>query len=162
MSDAMDIARGGQFLSVPPQYPASAWYHYNDWTCDYECMAIEYMYWAIVSNMGILDDTQTCNGIDNEWELCTPELFQSTDISMYNLITDLQYQLPQHAPDGNYCPSEELVGDVNGDLIVDILDVITEVNIVLGNVEVNSAADINSDGMVNILDIISIINIILS
>jgi len=56
MSDAMDVARGGQFTTIPNPYPASAWYHYDDWTCDYECMMIEYMYWAIVSYMGILDD----------------------------------------------------------------------------------------------------------
>ena len=41
MSDAMDVARGGQFLNIPNQYPEEAWYHYDDWTCDYECMAIE-------------------------------------------------------------------------------------------------------------------------
>ena len=59
MSNAMDVARGGQFLSIPNPYPSTAWYHYDDWTCDYECMMIEYMYWAIVSYMGILDDAQT-------------------------------------------------------------------------------------------------------
>ena len=64
MSEAMDIARGGQFITVPNQYPSSAWYHYDDQTCDYGCMAIEYMYWSIVSWMGILDDPSTCNGID--------------------------------------------------------------------------------------------------
>ena len=68
MSDAMDVARGGQFMTIPNPYPASAWYHYDDWTCDYECMMIEYMYWAIVSYMGILDDAQTAQGIANEWE----------------------------------------------------------------------------------------------
>ncbi|SVC23507.1 uncharacterized protein METZ01_LOCUS276361, partial [marine metagenome] len=41
ISDAMDIARGGQFIEVPNNYPEDAWYHYDDWTCDYECMAIE-------------------------------------------------------------------------------------------------------------------------
>ena len=41
MSDAMDVARGGQFLNVPNNYPEEAWYHYDDWTCDYQCMAIE-------------------------------------------------------------------------------------------------------------------------
>jgi len=104
MTEAMDIARGGQFLTVPNQYPNSAWYHYDDQTCDYGCMAIEYMYWSIVSWMGILDDPATCNGIANEWEPCSPSLFQSTDVLMHALITDPQYQLPQLAPDGNYCP----------------------------------------------------------
>ena len=101
----MDTARGGQFLSIPSLYPIEAWYHYDDATCDYECMAIEYMYWSIVSLMGILDDPATCSGISNEWEPCSPSLFQITDVLMYNLITDASYKLPQIAPDGNYCPS---------------------------------------------------------
>jgi hypothetical protein len=104
MTAAMDVARGGQFLTIPNPYPSSAWYHYDDNTCDYSCMAIEYMYWSIVSNMGVLNDVSTCNGIANEWEPCSPSLFQSTDVLMYNLITDPQYLLPQLAPDGNYCP----------------------------------------------------------
>jgi len=158
MSDAMDIARGGQFLSIPSQYPEEAWYHYDDWTCDYECMAIEYMYWSIVSNMGILDDPQTCTGIDNEWELCTPELFTSTDIMMHELITDPVHKIPQLAPDGNYCPFTGLMGDINGDGTLDILDVVSMVNIILGNTPTSSAADMNGDGIINILDVISLVN----
>ena len=34
MSDAMDIARGGQFITIPNNYPEEAWYHYDDYTCD--------------------------------------------------------------------------------------------------------------------------------
>ena len=113
MSDAMDVARGGQFMTVPNPYPPSAWYHYDDWTCDYECMMIEYMYWAIVSYMGILDDTQTAQGISNEWEPYNATLLQSTDIFMYALITDTQYKLPLLAPDGNYCPNASSVSEIN-------------------------------------------------
>ena len=105
MSDAMDVARGGQFMIIPNPYPSSAWYHYDDWTCDYECMMIEYMYWAIVSYMGILDDAQTSQGISNEWEPYNATLLQSMDTLMYNLITDSQYKLPLSSPDGNYCPN---------------------------------------------------------
>ena len=159
LSDAMDIARGGQFINIPNQYPEEAWYHYDDWTCDYECMAIEYLYWSIVSRMGILDDIQTCNGIYNEWELCTPALFENTDVSMYSIITDVQYKLPQLAPDGNYCPSN-ITGDINGDEIVNILDIINAVNIIFSGYY-QAVADLNSDGLINILDIIFIVNIIL-
>jgi len=113
MTEAMDVARGGQFLSIPNPYPSEAWYHYDDQTCDYQCMAIEYMYWSIVSWMGILNDPSTCNGIANEWEPCSPALFQSTDVLMYNLITDPQYVLPQLAPDGNYCPNNSGTGMIN-------------------------------------------------
>jgi hypothetical protein len=105
LSAAMDSARGGQFLTIPAPYPASAWYHYDDATCDYECMLIEYMYWMEVTNMGILNDVPTCSGIANEWEPCSPALLQSTDVLGFALITDPVYKLPQLAPDGNYCPS---------------------------------------------------------
>ena len=117
MTAAMDVARGGQYLTIPNPYPNAAWYHYDDNTCDYGCMAIEYMYWSIVSHMGILNDVSTCNGIANEWEPCSPSLFQSTDILMYNLITDPQYLLPQLAPDGNYCPQGMSTLDLNQKLI---------------------------------------------
>ena len=125
MSAAMDVARGGQFLTVPNSYPTSAWYHYDDYTCDYECMMIEYMYWAIVSYMGILDDPQTAGGIANEWEPYNATLLQSTDSLMYSLITDAQYKLPLSAPDGNYCPNPSTIVEINEEQkllrIVDVL-----------------------------------------
>ena len=104
LSEAMDTARGGQFTNIPNPYPAAAWYHYDDQTCDYECMATEYIYWAISTNMGLQDYPGRCNEIANEWEPCTQALLQSTDTRVYALITDPQYKLPQMAPDGNYCP----------------------------------------------------------
>ena len=107
LTEAMDVARGGQFISHPGAYPDEAWYHYDDTTCDYQCMAIEYVYWAQVSNMGILDDPQTCSGIANEWEPCTRELLESMDVLVFALITDPQYKLPQAAPDGRYEPVSE-------------------------------------------------------
>jgi hypothetical protein len=121
----MDVARGGQFMSVPNNYPASAWYHYDDWTCDYECMAIEYIYWAQVSNMGILDDPQTASGIANEWEPYNATLLQSMDVLIYALITDAVYKLPQLAPDGNYCPNPTSISKINTDKkLLTIIDVL--------------------------------------
>ena len=105
LTDAMDVARGGQFIQHPGNYPPEAWYHYDDYTCDYECMAVEYLYWCIVTDMGILSDNQTCSGIANEWEPCTPELFEQIDTLMYALVNNINYLLPQLAPDGNYCPT---------------------------------------------------------
>ena len=159
MSDAMDIARGGQFINIPNQYPESAWYHYDDWTCDYECMAVEYLYWCIVSHMGLLDNIQICNGIDNEWELCSPELFQSIDLLMYDIITSSEYNLPHLAPDGNYCPSS-VQGDLNYDGVINISDIIILVNsIIMGVYSIQN--DLNLDSQNDILDIIYLVNIIL-
>tara|TARA_B110000238_G_scaffold201196_1_gene255962 strand:- start:1348 stop:2292 length:945 start_codon:yes stop_codon:yes gene_type:complete len=125
LSNAMDIARGGQFLSMPNPYPSSAWYHYDDFTCDYECMAIEYIYWAIVSNMGILDDSQTASGIADEWELYSPYLLQVTDSLIFSLISNPQNLIPQFAPDGNYCPNVNFISENSvykgNSVIVDLL-----------------------------------------
>ena len=92
------------FSKIKKKDRGRTWYHYDDTTCDYQCMAIEYIYWAQVSNMGILNDTATCDGIANEWEPCSKDLLESMDVLIYALITDSQYHLPQNAPDGEYDP----------------------------------------------------------
>ena len=61
-----------------------------------------------------------------------------------------------------YMFENNLAGDINGDEVVNILDVVSIVNIVLGSEGYTSAADLNDDGIVNILDIIQTVNIILS
>jgi len=125
MSAAMDVARGGQFMTIPNPYPTAAWYHYDDYTCDYECMMIEYMYWALVSNMGILNDAQTASGIANEWEAYNATLLQSMDTLIYALITDAQYKLPQLAPDGNYCPTPSSVTEIHTERkLIKIIDLL--------------------------------------
>ncbi len=52
-------------------------------------------------------------------------------------------------------------GDVNDDGLINILDVVSTVNIVLGMADFTPAADFNGDGIVNVLDIVSIVNVIL-
>ena len=37
LTQAMDVARGGKFLSAPNKYPSKAWYTYNDKSCGYSC-----------------------------------------------------------------------------------------------------------------------------
>ena len=60
----------------------------------------------------------------------------------------------------NY-PDQILLGDVNGDEIINVLDVIQVVNLIL-SLEFNQLADINSDSNIDVLDIVSIVNIILN
>jgi len=56
--------------------------------------------------------------------------------------------------------NNNILGDINGDMLVDILDVVLAVNIVFDNTY-SFYADINQDGQVNIQDIILIVNLIL-
>ena len=71
---------------------------------------------------------------------------------------------------GYYNPEDDgctfIPGDLNLDNMINIIDVVTLVNIILGNVEPSNTqmdiADINNDNSVNISDIILLINIILN
>ena len=58
------------------------------------------------------------------------------------------------------CSASE-VGDINGDSIINILDIVATVNLVLSS-QYNSSADLNSDGQVDILDVVQLVNIILN
>ncbi len=57
---------------------------------------------------------------------------------------------------------ENLLGDLNSDLIINIQDVVLTINLVLASSGYNSSADLNSDNIVNVQDIILLINIILN
>ena len=55
-----------------------------------------------------------------------------------------------------------ILGDVNLDFVVNILDVIILVNMVLGFEQPNLAqGDINSDSQINILDVVGLVSLIL-
>ncbi len=95
LSNAMDIARGGNFTTIP-----NAWYTYNDATCEYDCMSTEYIYWAMSSILGA--QTNRLSEISQEWDLNTNALVQSTDNTIYTLLTDPQYKFPTVLPDGTY------------------------------------------------------------
>ena len=56
----------------------------------------------------------------------------------------------------------QILGDINQDGIVNILDIVNLINIILGYSEELVYADINEDGICNILDVVNLINIILT
>ena len=54
-----------------------------------------------------------------------------------------------------------LLGDMNNDGILNVLDIVQVVNLVLAN-EYEANGDLNSDGIINVLDIVQLVNIILN
>ena len=91
----------------------------------------------------------------------------STDACM-NMFTNIQIDVMRAVLEiarpgliEGYQGSNCLFGDINGDLNINVLDVILAVNIILDIEEANDCADINADGTIDILDIISIVNLIL-
>ena len=55
----------------------------------------------------------------------------------------------------------QIQGDVNGDGILNVLDVILVVNMAIGVQEIDLTGDMNDDGGINILDVVILANIIL-
>lgn len=106
LANAMDKARGGRFMQIPDPYPEGAWYSYDDQTCDYGCMAAEYIYWGLTSLLGAQEFPGRLEQIDNEWRLNTPELFEEHDPDLFALLTDPEYALPTRLPTGNYTARE--------------------------------------------------------
>lgn len=69
------------------------------------------------------------------------------------------------AVDENGCTVAALLGDSNGDFEVNILDLVHNVDYILGNNPVHfvfQAADVNSDGVINVLDIVATVDLILN
>ena len=56
---------------------------------------------------------------------------------------------------------QNIIGDINFDGDINVLDVVSIVNIVLTN-EYNNLADLNSDGSIDVLDVVLLVNIILN
>ena len=56
---------------------------------------------------------------------------------------------------------QSIIGDVNGDSVINVQDIVLTVNLVMSG-EYNSASDLNSDGVINVLDIVQIVNMILN
>ena len=56
--------------------------------------------------------------------------------------------------------SDELFGDLNGDLLINILDVVMIINNIINN-DYDTLADLNLDNTVNVLDVILLVNIII-
>jgi hypothetical protein len=108
--------------------------------------------------MGILNDTQTCDGIANEWEPCSRDLLESLDALVYALITDPQYHLPQIAPNGNYAPGDsnetEDAPDSDNDGISDDDDVCPDENASGHDADADGCIDdSDNDGVKNNVDV---------
>ena len=102
IAKAMDEARGGYFKNVPNSYPSSAWYTYDDKTCNYSCQITEYTYWALTSILGAQEFPGRLEEIQHEWRLNTKEKVKNGDQLVYFLLTDPQFKLPVNIPDGRY------------------------------------------------------------
>ncbi len=114
---------------------------------------VPWLFNPITQIMISYDDEESINEkasyiIDNDlggamfWE------FSSDKFS--NLLNEVDYVFNQ----------EYIIGDINLDGVIDVLDVIFIINIAINN-EYNDNADLNGDNSIDILDVVQLVNIIL-
>tara|TARA_Y100001970_G_scaffold260935_1_gene343509 strand:+ start:1038 stop:2639 length:1602 start_codon:yes stop_codon:yes gene_type:complete len=72
-------------------------------------------------------------------------------------LGEAQIELPITIGDGNNC----LLGDSNGDNLLNVLDVVLLVNLVLAP-SYEECADTNGDGILNVLDVVTLVNLVLA
>jgi len=61
---------------------------------------------------------------------------------------------------GGSCVESGLLGDLNGDGVINVMDIVLTVDAIL-HAEYNPMGDINGDGQLNVVDIVQLVNIIL-
>ena len=92
-----------------------------------------------------------------------PIVLSSIQFNMNTSTTGKQYHMLFKSFDGVYkVPVEAIPGDVNGDGVVNVSDVTSLINVILGNEPGELAiCDINADGELNVSDVTALINSIL-
>ena len=144
-------------ITINENYPNGA--GYNVFTVE-ECihLDIDSSYWVTISSRG--------NGVlkwfhtDENW----PNVYSENGGVDWSTVSSSQ-------PGANIIYGEQIYyqdpiwGDVNEDLIQNVIDVIQLVQFVLNEIEFSEnqflSGDLNQDGLINIVDIIGVVNIIL-
>tara|TARA_Y100001970_G_scaffold50742_1_gene64206 strand:- start:6884 stop:9772 length:2889 start_codon:yes stop_codon:yes gene_type:complete len=65
-----------------------------------------------------------------------------------------------------YSGNDILIGDLNSDNLIDVLDLVMVINIIIGNIDATAfqliAGDLNIDGTIDVLDVVQLVNNILN
>ena len=96
------------------------------------------------------------NYMDYSNDLCM-NMFTNIQIDVMRAVIEIARPGLIEGQDDLNC----LVGDVNFDEELNVLDVVLTVNMALNLEDANGCADINADGTINVLDIVSLVNLIL-
>jgi len=126
-------------------------------------------------------DIEIAEGNSTEWSfpswpshldhiLITNELFDNNsyieviriDDFMDGGFSEYDYNISDHRPVAlKLSIQSNILGDLNNDETIDILDIVIIVNIVLSG-QYSQFADLNADSVVNVVDIVQLLNIILN
>ena len=90
------------------------------------------------------------------------EISRTWQIASYQQNKPNPFILDETLIERAYFYDEGLLGDINTDGILNVLDIVALVNIILNGGNFNSSGDLNNDGNNNILDVVILADIILT
>ena len=100
LTDAMDIARGGNFTSIPENIQQALGILMMTKHVNTIVWQLNIFYWGMTSILGAQENR--LNEISQEWDLNTRILVENIDTSIYALLTNPLYKFPSVLPDGTY------------------------------------------------------------
>ena len=62
----------------------------------------------------------------------------------------------------NVLENSAFLGDMNGDDVLNVSDIILLVNLVINNGFYNEVADLNEDNLIDVIDVVQLVNLILA
>ena len=122
------------------------------------------------------EDMQITSSTANEWNkerFILTDYIDLTDSVQFQFIAEDSYYNGDNGTGGSLVEaalddflieytSSGIIGDINSDGVVNILDAVVVINMALGLQNPDSSADLNLDGVINVLDIVLLVDIILS
>ena len=115
--------------------------------------------------MGCIDTDQKLSlyfESENRYSGIFPNINFQSEIEYFIKATNVEGKVVSHPIAGWHSfLINTIAGDINGDNLLNVQDVILAVNLVLGN-EFDYSADLNGDAQINIQDIVLLVNIILN
>ena len=184
-ADIKDETSPGLFIMNSIHQDGNNDFELSDLSFDSDNMTLYGTYSDIDGNLPWFKSFQIChpNGgacFVNEIPIPTSHTYEEGAIFSAYIgdldIPDGDYEAKFAFADGEYNPEQYeyiditigtggsgcgVVGDVNEDDTLNILDVVLLVNLILGGGEISDCGDANGDSTVNILDVVLLVNIIL-
>ena len=109
-----------------------------------------------VENVDYYSCSNFSQGQCNQYNSCSWTLSYGGGYGSWNYSCSGSYEV-----NNSFCQEVEYIsGDINGDFLINILDIIQIVNLILVT-EYNFIVDMNYDGNVNVLDVVLVVDIIL-
>ena len=131
---------------------------------DFDTMLDVIVHWKYSAEDGPFGEFALEFELDNIYSGTFPSINLNSEIEYFITATNISGNSVSHPNSGWHIfnSADSILGDVNSDNVINILDIILVVNIILGINDFNNLADINIDGSIDILDVVQLVNVILN